>query len=286
MKIALVLLSIAVLGVAGFFIILYSGIISVAATNPDPPGMDWVLFTGSKYSVRRHSRNIRPPDMTSPTMAAAGARLYQGLCVMCHGAPGLARSSVGVGLNPLPPPLSQAKPVWTAAQVFVFIKSGVKMTGMPAFGPSYPDSALWEITALVKKLPSLSEEQYRDLAQGTAAAEGPGRDDKGVGPVEQVVLGPLNGAMASRGAALLTSKCFSCHALYVPLTGPPLGGIFGLRTPEYIMNMMLNPGGMGEKDPLVKKMVSDYGGLAMPQTGLDSAQARDILEYLRTTLKK
>jgi mono/diheme cytochrome c family protein len=284
MKIVIALSCIVVLGIAGFFFILYSGIISVAAINPDPPGMDWVLFTGSKYSVRRHSKNVRPPDLSSPEMAAAGASLYQGLCAMCHGAPGVPQSGVGLGLNPAPPLLWAGNSGWTASEVFVFIKSGVKMTGMPAFGPSHPDSVLWDITALVKRLPSLTAGQYRDLTQGLGM-QALARSDKGVGPVTQIVLGPVNGAMASQGESLLKSKCAACHALYAPLTGPPLGGIFGLRAPEYIMNMVLNPGGMEVNDLFVKKMVRDYGGLAMPQTRLDSAQARDILEYLRTTVK-
>jgi len=38
-----------------------------------------------------------------------------------------------------------------------------------------------EITALVKKMPSLSAGRYRDLAQA-AVAEVSMRDDKGVGP--------------------------------------------------------------------------------------------------------
>ncbi len=284
MKIVIAVSCAIVLGVAGFFSILYSGIISVAATNPDPPGMDWVLFTGSKYSVRRHSKNVRPPDISLPERALAGAGPYQGLCVMCHGAPGVPQSGVGIGLNPAPPLLWAGNSGWTASEVFVFIKSGVKMTGMPAFGPSYPDSVLWDITALVKRLPSLTPGQYRDLTQGLGM-QVLERSDKGVGPVMQIVLGPVNGAMASSGEALFKSKCVLCHALYVPLTAPPLGGIFGMRAPEYIVNMVLNPGGMESKDSFVKKMVRDYGGLAMPQTRLDSAQARDILEYLRTTVK-
>jgi mono/diheme cytochrome c family protein len=284
MKFVVAICSLLVLVVAGFFVTLYSGLIGVAATTPDPPGMDWVLFTGSKYSIQRHSKTIRPPDLSSPDIASAGARLYQGLCVACHGAPGVPRSSVGVGLNPVPPLLAEGKPVWTAAQTFLFIKSGVKMTGMPAFGPSYPDSVLWKITALVKKMPSLSADQYRDLAQA-AVAEVSMRDDKGVGPVMKVVLGPVNGGMASRGGVLFKSKCSVCHGLSQPLSGPAVGGILGQRTPEYVMNMMLNPGGMEEKDSFVKKMVADYGDLVMPQTGLDSTQARYILEYLRNAAK-
>ena len=61
----------------------------------------------------------------------------------------------------------------------MFIKSGVKMTGMPAFGPSYPDSVLWDITALVKRLPSLTPGQYRDLTQGLGM-QVLERSDKGV----------------------------------------------------------------------------------------------------------
>jgi hypothetical protein len=42
------------------------------------------------------------------------------------------------------------------------VKHGINMTGMPSFGAiKTPDSDLWAVTGFVKKLPSISPEDYK-----------------------------------------------------------------------------------------------------------------------------
>ena len=51
------------------------------------------------------------------------------------------------------------------------IKNGIDMTGMPSFGAiEVPAQEIWSIAAFVKKLPSVSEEDYKAW---TAAACAP-----------------------------------------------------------------------------------------------------------------
>ena len=42
------------------------------------------------------------------------------------------------------------------------------MTGMPAWGPNAPDENLWEIVAFLRKLPSLSFEDFQVMEQKVA----------------------------------------------------------------------------------------------------------------------
>jgi Cytochrome C oxidase, cbb3-type, subunit III len=48
-------------------------------------------------------------------------------------------------------------------EVFWIIKSGIKMTGMPSFGadPSVSDQTIWTMVAFLKKLPSVSDEDFK-----------------------------------------------------------------------------------------------------------------------------
>ena len=46
------------------------------------------------------------------------------------------------------------------AELFWVIKNGINMTGMPGFGAA-PDAELWNITAFVKKLPGISEADFK-----------------------------------------------------------------------------------------------------------------------------
>jgi mono/diheme cytochrome c family protein len=274
-----------VIFIAAFFIVLFSGFINIAATNPDPHPMDLVLSNGMKNSVRFHARGIKPPNLETPRMITSGEELYQGLCVLCHGGPDAAPTAIGQGLNPPAPPLNNEPAKWTAAQIYWIVKNGIKMTGMPSFGISHDSSDLWDIVAYIMKMPSLSSKKAhasdapaRSVDSATKAAS---MSDKGIGRIKMVSLGPIDPKLVSSGLKIFNRSCTSCHLLDAPISGPALRSEVSSRSPEFIMNMLVNTAEMEAKDPIVKESIHRYGGSEMPATGLDSAKARAILEYLR-----
>jgi len=106
------------------------------------------------------------------------------------------------------------------------------------------------------------------------------KNDKGTGPITSIKPGPFDTSLAKEGDSILNVKCYSCHALQYSKIGPPLGMVLKEHSPEYVMNMIINPLGMEEKDPHVKFLITRYGSL-MPYLSLDSAQARAVVEALR-----
>jgi len=72
------------------------------------------------------------------------------------------------GLYPTPPDLTKPAHLDSAGAFWV-IKHGIKSTGMPAWGKSMKDPYIWDLVAFVRKLPSLSAEQY---ATEVRASEG------------------------------------------------------------------------------------------------------------------
>ena len=49
-----------------------------------------------------------------------------------------------------------------ARELFWVIKNGINMTGMPSFGPiGVPDQEIWSIAAFLKKLPIVSDQDYK-----------------------------------------------------------------------------------------------------------------------------
>jgi cytochrome c len=105
----------------------------------------------------------------------------------------------------------------------------------------------------------------------------------GIGPVtEPLTLGPVNHEMAEQGQKIFEAKCSACHKLDQRYVGPPLGGITERVTPEFAMNMMLNPQEMYTRHPVVKELLAQYM-TQMANLGLTVDEAREILEYLRTT---
>ena len=169
--------------IKGFFILLvaavvaglvtlYSGIIDVGATNPHNAFTQWLLGTAMDSSVRAHARGIEAPPLEDPRLVMNGFRHYREMCVGCHLAPGITSSEIRKGLMPEAPALQEAVEEWTPAELFWVVKHGVKMTGMPAWGPTHSDEDIWAMVAFLEKLPHMSAQQYEDMDKAAGPGEG------------------------------------------------------------------------------------------------------------------
>ncbi len=108
--------------------------------------------------------------------------------------------------------------------------------------------------------------------------------DKGIGPVKELKLGPVDKALADKGKALFDDKCAMCHGLTEAKAGPALGDVLSQVTPEFVVNFLLNTSEMEQKDARIMGLIQKYG-MPMPPPGLDKDQALALLEYFRTTKK-
>lgn len=118
-------------------------------------------------------------------------------------------------------------------------------------------------------------------AQETATPEPDPMSDKGIGPVTTVEMGELNQEMADKGKATFESKCVACHKIDTKLLGPALAGVTKRRSPEWIMNMILNPEEMTKNNEIAKKLLGDHGNVQMTNQKLTQEEAREVLEYFR-----
>jgi mono/diheme cytochrome c family protein len=177
MKTIVTLLVLAAVVFLGGYLYINSGLYDVAATSGSRGFVDQIAHRMSDNSVAHHAAGIKPPPLGDPAQLKAGADHYQEMCVTCHGAPGIKMSEIGAGLNPSPPNLIRSTRDMSSAEVYWIVKNGIRMTGMPAFGPTHDESALWAITAFVKQLPTMTPQQYQALAPAHGAAEEPGHGD-------------------------------------------------------------------------------------------------------------
>src|SRR6266487_3000509 len=66
------------------------------------------------------------------------------------------------GLRPDPPDLKELADERRPQDLFWVIKNGIHMTGMPSFGLiEVPDQEIWTIVAFVKKLPSVTDADFK-----------------------------------------------------------------------------------------------------------------------------
>jgi len=106
---------------------------------------------------------------------------------------------------------------------------------------------------------------------------------KGIGPITSLTLpSEINQTMVAKGKDIFDKMCTACHRLGKKFIGPPPNGLFEKRTPEWVMNMILNPDEMVQKDPLAKALLMEFNGSPMANQNLSEEEARAILEYFRT----
>ena len=76
--------------------------------------------------------------------------------------------------------------------------------------------------------------------------------------------------------------CLACHRVDKKFIGPAPKGILERRSPEWVMNMILNPEVMVKEDPLAKALLAEFNGAPMANQSLTEEEARAVLEYFRT----
>jgi len=138
----------------------YSGIPDVAATNRDRGLLRWFLNTTKDHSISSRAAQINPPSLNDSGMVLVGFDHYNEMCVTCHGAPGHEADELARGLNPYPPDLAYSTRDMSPSEMFVVIKDGIKMTGMPGFGPTHNDTLIWSMVAFLQRLQTMTSEQY------------------------------------------------------------------------------------------------------------------------------
>jgi mono/diheme cytochrome c family protein len=116
---------------------------------------------------------------------------------------------------------------------------------------------------------------------GDDAASTDPMKNKGIGPVKTVTIGEIDQTMVAEGKEIFDSKCSACHKMESKYIGPALKGVTERRTPEWIMNMILNPEEMLRKDPIAKQLMKEYSA-PMANQGINQEEARKMLEYFRT----
>ena len=153
--------------------VIYSGVVNVAADEPHSALTYWLLEQTRENSIQQASKNIEVPDLEDPELLLSGGVDYNFMCSSCHLKPGQTESDMSVGLYPAPPNLTIAAQsheghehgdeTQSDRKNFWVIKHGIKASGMPAWGKTHDDERIWAMVAFIKRLPTLTPEQYQVL---------------------------------------------------------------------------------------------------------------------------
>lgn len=129
---------------------------------------------------------------------------------------------------------------------------------------------------------STTEQPKETPKKAQTAADMIDMDNKGVGKIKSVTLGELDSALAAKGEEVFKMNCTACHKPDRKFIGPAMKGVVDRRSPEWIMNMILDPERMVKEDPIARQLLIDHNGSPMANQGISEEDARALLEYFRT----
>ena len=159
---------VAVVLIAGS-IFVWSGAYNIGADAPHARVTARLIGALREHSIESRAATIQSPNLDDPKLVEEGAGHYMEMCTGCHLAPGMDDSEIRHGLYPKPPNLTRFAP--DPSEAFWVIKHGIKMSGMPAWGPTHTDQMIWAMVAFLQQQPKMSAAQFRKLAASAAAAE-------------------------------------------------------------------------------------------------------------------
>jgi protein SCO1/2 len=85
------------------------------------------------------------------------------------------------------------------------------------------------------------------------------------------------------GKSLFNDQCTDCHTIGGGESiGPDLKGVTQRRDEPWLIKFITNPKQMfAENDPTALKLLDKYAGVRMPNMGLSTKEAKDVLAYLK-----
>jgi mono/diheme cytochrome c family protein len=119
----------------------------------EPPGRfeTYVATKAKRWLVARAAASVGPPPTADEMAGMRGEMNYMARCRACHGADGRTPTDVGSSMYPPAPDLgSPAVQSYTDAELYVVIRDGVRLTGMPGFGRIHKEGEIWDLVRYVR----------------------------------------------------------------------------------------------------------------------------------------
>jgi len=215
---------------------------------------------------------------------ASGKEIFVKSCAACHGMNG--EGLVGPNFT---------DDNWIHGggirDMYKVITEGVPAKGMISWKSQLSSNQIQEVASYIRTLRGTNPENQKgpegkkwDYSKEETGS-GATLDDKGVGPISEIVLTEIDDALVSSGKELFETKCSACHKVEKRFVGPAIRGVIERRSPEWIMNMILDPDKMVKENKVAKDLLAEYLS-PMANQSLTQDETRAILEYFRTLTTK
>jgi mono/diheme cytochrome c family protein len=156
--VTILVIVIVALGVANF------GLIPTNADATPPPLERRIATSALDASMERHAQRINNPVTPTDENLIDGMKIYTMNCSLCHGTLDNKPSALEKSFYPPAPQLildPLDDPEW---HIFYAVRTGVRYTGMPAWGKAMSEQDIWKVTSFlsrVQKLPPKVQDYWK-----------------------------------------------------------------------------------------------------------------------------
>ena len=123
-----------------------------------------VARTTRSMAVPAGAKRLKNPISNSPDNLAEARAHFADHCAICHANNGSGDTEIGKNLYPKAPDmrLPQTQHL-TDGELYYTIHSGIRLTGMPAWGAAEKDEDSWELVLFIRHLPELTPAEEREM---------------------------------------------------------------------------------------------------------------------------
>jgi len=156
-----------VLGAVGGGLLAYSVARRGLSTRTEPSRLEERLAQAMRrLATPRSVRSTANPVESTATVLRDAREHFADHCAVCHGNNGSGETTIGRSLYPRAPDMrGGATQALTDGELFSIIENGIRLTGMPAWGTGTPEGerASWALVHFIRRLPSLTEDEVREM---------------------------------------------------------------------------------------------------------------------------
>jgi mono/diheme cytochrome c family protein len=140
------------------YAVIESGLIPANADGAPSRLETWIARTSLRATIRREAPREANVIALNEQNLRDGLDLYARNCAICHGSAksNSSPSPLAKGLYPKPPQFaSHGVEDDPEGESYWKIKHGIRLTGMPSFGPTLSDPQIWTLALFLKHMDEL-----------------------------------------------------------------------------------------------------------------------------------
>lgn len=130
-----------------------------------PSGLEtFVARRVRSLSVPAEAAKARNPISLTPAVLDEARAHFADHCATCHGNDGSGKTEIGQNLYPKAPDMRlPATQTLTDGEIYYIIHNGIRLTGMPAWGPEGDDPDSWKLVYFIRHLPKLTGDEMKTM---------------------------------------------------------------------------------------------------------------------------